>query len=204
MICVCRQTFACRSFQFVCVRVCVCVALFRHNSSQHIFPLVLIGRKCVCDAAAAYSPIPMKADPEEGCKWFLWIIRPGTYIIVRRGRDECQTCRAWVGEVKGCQERSPAQDLNKCFMNFKQLAVCPPVVLKDQRFFVKKREKKTVEADKRNLHIFASILQHVNLPPLRSAFPASTSVVRLLPPQRCFGTELFFFFCYFLLLISHL
>lgn len=34
----------------------------------------------------------------------------------------------WV-EVKGCQERSQPSELNKCFMNFKRLAVCQPAVL---------------------------------------------------------------------------
>lgn len=48
--------------------------------------------------------------------------------------DECQTSRARVVKVKGCQERSRPGELNKCFMNFKQLAVCPPAILKDQRF----------------------------------------------------------------------
>lgn len=43
----------------------------------------------------------------------------------------------WV-EVKGCQERSQPSELNKCFMNFKQLAVCQPAVLKVQRFKGKK------------------------------------------------------------------
>lgn len=46
-----------------------------------------------------------------------------------------------VEEVRGCQGRSLPDELNKCFMNFKQLAVCPPAVLKDQRF-QKKRKKK--------------------------------------------------------------
>lgn len=55
--------------------------------------------------------------------------------------DECQTSRARVGKVKGCQERSLPGELNKCFMNFKQLAVCPPAVLKDQRFRGKKHSK---------------------------------------------------------------
>lgn len=74
---------------------------------------------------------------------------------VQCGPDECQTSRARVGKVKGCQERSLPGELNKCFMNFKQLAVCPPAVLKDQRF----RKKSRVQADKRNLHIFAFILE---------------------------------------------
>lgn len=85
---------------------------------------------------------------------------------VQYGPDKCQT-RAQEGEVKGCQERSLPAELNKCFMNFKQLAVGLPAVLKDQRF----REKTEYRLIKRNLHIFALIFKHVNLPPsLRSAF----------------------------------
>lgn len=56
-------------------------------------------------------------------------------------------------------------------MNFKQLAVCLAAVLKDQRF---KKKKITVKADGRNLHIFAFISLHVNLPASpRAAFTAS-------------------------------
>lgn len=77
---------------------------------------------------------------------------------VQCGPDECQTRRARVVEVKGCQERSRPDELNKCSMNFKQLAVCLPAVLKDQR-------KNRVPADRRNLHIFAFILKDVNLLP---------------------------------------
>ncbi len=64
---------------------------------------------------------------------------------VQCGPDECQTSRARVGKVKGCQERSLPGELNKCFMNTKQLAVCPPAVLKDQRFNQEKKnnQKKT-------------------------------------------------------------
>lgn len=103
---------------------------------------------------------------------------------VQCGADECQTSRARVGKVKGCQERSLPGELNKCFMNFKQLAVCLPAVLKDQRF----REKNRVKADRRNLHIFAFILKPVNLPPsLRSAFTVSVSL--LLPLCLYIGTK---------------
>lgn len=67
-------------------------------------------------------------------------------------------------------------------MNFKQLAVCPPAVLKDQRF----RKKNRVQADRRNLHIFAFILQHVNLPPsLRSAFTVSCASFCTMLEEKC-------------------
>lgn len=56
----------------------------------------------------------------------------------RRAPDECQTSRAGVVKVKGCQARSWPGELNKCFMNFKQLAVYPPAILRDQRFEKKK------------------------------------------------------------------
>lgn len=104
-----------------------------------------------------------------------------------------------VEEVRGCQGRSLPDELNKCFMNFKQLAVCPPAVLKDQRFPKKKKKKSRVQADRRNLHIFAFILQHVNLPPsLRSVFTAPESLVLLSPRCLCIGTK-FLFFAIFLL-----
>lgn len=96
---------------------------------------------------------------------------------VQCGPDDCQTSRAW--EVEGCQERSLPGELNKCFMNFKRLAVCPPAVLKRPKVW----ENNGVLADRRNLHIFAFILQHVNLPALRSAFTVSVSLVLLSP--RC-------------------
>lgn len=54
--------------------------------------------------------------------------------LVQCAPDECQASRAGVVKVKGCQERSRPGELNKCFMNFKQPAVCLPAILKDQRF----------------------------------------------------------------------
>lgn len=52
-------------------------------------------------------------------------------------------------------------------MNFKQLTVCLPAVLKTKGL----KKKSELQADRRNLHIFAFILLHVNLPPsLKGAF----------------------------------
>lgn len=66
-----------------------------------------------------------------------------------------------VEEVRGCQGRSLPDELNKCFMNFKQLAVCPPAVLKDQRFPKKKKKKaeyRLIEGICIYLHSFCNTL----------------------------------------------
>lgn len=62
------------------------------------------------------------------------------------------------GEVKGCQERSQPGELNKCFMNFKQLAVCLPAVLKDQRFKGEKTQNWLIEGICIYLHSFWKML----------------------------------------------
>lgn len=50
-------------------------------------------------------------------------------------------------------------ELNKCFMNFKQLAVCPPAVLKDQRFEKKKKlQYRLIEGICIYLHSFCNML----------------------------------------------
>lgn len=62
------------------------------------------------------------------------------------------------GEVKGCQGRSQPGELNKCLMNFKQLAVCLPAVLKDQRFKGEKTENWLIGGICIYLHSFCTML----------------------------------------------
>lgn len=116
--------------------------------------------------------------------------------------DECQSSRARVGKVKGCQERSLPSELNKCFMNFKQLAVCLPAVLKDQRFR-KKAEYRLIEGICIYLHSF---WKHVNLPPFLRSVLQCVCVCLLcffftVPP---YWNKTVFLACHFLLLISDL
>lgn len=104
---------------------------------------------------------------------------------VQYGPNKCQT-GAPEGEVKGCQERYLPYELNKCFMNFKQQAVCWPAILRDHRFTRRGSvgaERGGVEKSliKRILHIFACIWQYVNLPLfLRSAFTVYCMLVLFL------------------------
>lgn len=142
----------------------------------------------VCDVGDANAYPPDQSRPKRA----MWMMQKSNLSWnihhVQCGPDECHTSRAWEGKVKGCQQRSLSGELNKCFMNFKQPAVCPPAVLKDQRF----KKKKRVQADRRNLHIFAFILKHVNLPPsLRSVFtvPMSLYFLLLSPLRLYIGTK---------------
>lgn len=144
----------------------------------------------VCDVGDANAYPPDQSRPKRA----MWTMQKSNLSWnihhVQCGPDECQTSTARVGKVKGCQERSLPGELNKCFMNFKQPAVCPPAVLKDQRF----KEKNRVQADRRNLHTFAFILKHVNLPPsLGSAFTVSVSLMLLSPLCLYIGTKWSFY-----------
>lgn len=95
-----------------------------------------------------------------------------------------------VEEVRGCQGRSLPDELNKCFMNFKQLAVCPPAVLKDQRFKKKNEKKKKtayrlIEGICIYLHSFCNMLiclllleVHLQRPSLCCFFLHGASVLK--------------------------
>lgn len=121
-------------FMWVYSWLCWMISVSVSPLSQHVHHLC---QQCspgsVCDAAVAADANARPSDQSRPRR-IMWMMQERYLSVnihhVQCAPDECQTSIAREGKVKGCQERSLPDELNKCFMNFKQLAVCPPAVFK--------------------------------------------------------------------------